>query len=55
MSPQGRLDYFIENTDKRLEKIEAKLEQLINFRMLLLGGAAVVSGIVSFICLYFGK
>lgn len=44
--------YFIKRTDERLANIEAKLEQLISFRTLLLGLSAVVSTIVSWAITY---
>lgn len=49
------LRYFIAATDTRLKSIEHKLEQLISFRMFLLGGAAVVSALVSAGIIIFGK
>lgn len=43
------LHYFIEETNKRFDKIDTKLDQLITFRLMLLGGAAVVSTAISFL------
>lgn len=39
--------YFIERTDKRLDDIENKIDQLISFRWMLLGMATAISSIVS--------
>jgi len=39
--------YFIEQTNDRFDKIDKKLDQLITFRLMLLGGAAALSAIVS--------
>lgn len=48
------LAYFIEETNKRFDKIDRKLDELISFRLMLLGGAAALSAIVSLlIAIYF--
>lgn len=47
MNDNHKFDYFIEETNKRFDKIDRKLEELINFRMMLLGGAFAISAIVS--------
>lgn len=39
------VEYFVKRTDERLSNIESKLDQLIGFRWMLLGAAAVVSAI----------
>ena len=44
-----KFDYFIDQANKRFDKIDQKLEELISFRLMLLGGAAVVSTIVSLV------
>ena len=49
MSDEKLLQYFIETTNQRLTEIDKKLDLLINFRIMLVTGAAVVSGIVSLI------
>ena len=46
---EEKLDYFINSTDKRLERIEDKLEQLIGFRAWLLGICAAISAIIGII------
>lgn len=48
----GLMHYHIEQTNDRLKNIEEKLEQLINFRMMLFGGAATISAIISLIFVY---
>jgi hypothetical protein len=48
-------DYFIEQTNRRFDKIEEKLDQLITFRLMLLGGAATLSAVVSFLVAIFLK
>jgi hypothetical protein len=40
---------------KRLDKIDSKLEKLISFRLMLIGGAAAVSAIISAAMIYLGK
>ena len=53
------VDYFIEHTNVRLEKIETKLDSVLEFRWMILGGAVVFSGIFSVltagILTYLGK
>jgi hypothetical protein len=44
-----KLDYFIEQTNRKLDKIDHQLEELINFRLILIGSAATVSVIFSVI------
>jgi hypothetical protein len=43
MNDERVLDYI----DKRLERLEAKVDVLISFRLILIGGSAVVSAFVS--------
>lgn len=43
------LDYFIEHTDERFNKLEQKLDELIEFRYQIIGGSAVVAGIISLV------
>lgn len=38
-----KFDYFIDQTNKRLEAMDKKLDQLITFRLMLIGGSAVIS------------
>jgi hypothetical protein len=47
MSDDKLLQYFIDSTNERLDKIEEKLDLLISFRIMLLGAAAVVSTVVA--------
>lgn len=49
------LNYFIEQTNKRFDKVEEKLDQLITFRLMLLGGAVTLSAVVSFLVTIFLK
>jgi len=44
---EDKINYFIDKTDDRLQRIEAKLDEVIKFKWQILGGAAVVSFIVS--------
>jgi hypothetical protein len=41
------LDYYIEHTDKRFEKVHEKLDTLLRFRWMLIGAALAISGTVS--------
>lgn len=45
----GKFEYFIHQTNRRLDKIDGKLEQLIGFRWLLIGISLGVSAIISFV------
>ena len=40
-------EYFIEETNKRLERIEDKLDTLLEFKWQIIGGSLVVSGLVA--------
>lgn len=42
-----KLDYFIDQTNDRLGKIDAKLDQLISFRVMLIGISITVSSVIS--------
>lgn len=42
-----KLNYFIDQTNKRLDAIEGKLDQLISFRVMLIGASITVSGLIS--------
>lgn len=44
-----KFDYFIERTEKDLDEIKRKLDQLWSFRLLLLGASAAISAIFSII------
>lgn len=58
MSEKTKLDYFIERTEKDLDHIRAKVDKLWEFRLLLLGGSAVVSiiftGVFNLLLAYMG-
>ncbi len=49
MEQQDKISYFIEQTNKKLEQIEAKVDKLITFRVLLIGASLGVSVLASFI------
>lgn len=42
-----KFEYFIDETNKRFDKIDKKLDELISFRLMLLGGAATIATIIS--------
>jgi uncharacterized membrane protein YadS len=44
---EDKVEYFIEETNRRLEAIEAKLDRLISFRVMLLGASMTISAFVS--------
>ncbi len=53
---ESKISYFIDETNKKfdelkidMKEIRTDLRTLISFRYLLIGGAAAVSGLVSFI------
>jgi hypothetical protein len=51
-----KFEYFMGETNKRLDGIEDKLDQLITFRMMLIGASVAVSAIVSIgITIVFGR
>lgn len=43
-----KFEYFIEQTNLRLDRIDGKLEQLITFRLVLIGASVGISGLFSF-------
>lgn len=47
MSHDELRDYFIEHTNKRLESIDEKLDQLIKFKWQIIGGAGILSLVVT--------
>lgn len=50
------LKYFMERTDQDLKEIKSDLKRLFGFRMMLMGGAAVISALISFIVIMiFGR
>jgi len=50
-----KLDYFIERTDERLRRIETKIEQLISFKIMLLGLAATFGAIAGMVVEFIKK
>lgn len=42
------LDYFIKRTDERFDQLEEKIDTLIKFKWQIIGGAAIVSLMVTF-------
>lgn len=52
MSEHDKLEYFIARTDSRLSHIESKLDQVLAFKFMILGGSGLVSVIVSLVCIY---
>jgi len=42
-------DYFIEQTNGRLERIEGKLDTVLEFRWQIIGGAVVASAFVGLV------
>lgn len=49
MSNEEKYEYFIAQTNVRLEKMDEKLDQLISFRFMLIGASMAVSAMVSLI------
>lgn len=37
------MDYFIDKTDKRFDKLEKKLDEIIQFRWQIVGGAGLLT------------
>lgn len=53
---KNKIDYFIERTDHRFDRMESKIDKLITFRAMLYGGSAVVSALVAAaMIIIFGK
>lgn len=54
----NKYDYFMKRTEEDLDYIKVRLDKLWDFRLLLLGGSFVVSGLcsalVSVAYIYFG-
>lgn len=56
MGERELLEYFIQETNKRFDKIDNSLEKLSGFRMMAVGGMIVISTLVSVaISILFGK
>jgi tetrahydromethanopterin S-methyltransferase subunit G len=50
------IEYFIEHTDERFEKLERKIDTVVAFRWQIIGGSVVISTLFSLvIAVYFGK
>lgn len=47
MPSDDLIKYYIEQSDKRFSQIDKKLDKLISFRVMLIGAAAGISGLVS--------
>lgn len=43
------VEYFIQSTDKRFDKIERKIDDLSNFKWKLIGGASAISTIITLV------
>ena len=54
-----KFNYFMEQTNQRFDKIDDKLDQLISFRIMLIGASVAVSTIfslvITFITLFLTK
>lgn len=48
-----QMDYFVERTDSRLEQIENKIDSLLAFKFLILGGSGVVTVMINLLFLFF--
>jgi len=44
---ESKFNYFVDQTNQRLDKIDEKLEQLISFRIMLIGASMAISTIFS--------
>lgn len=47
MPDRELLDYFIQHTDVRFEKVHEKLDILLKFRWMLIGASMAISGTIS--------
>ena len=47
MEDKDLLNYFIKETNKRFDKVDQKLDQLLEFKWRVVGGAIVVSVILT--------
>jgi len=52
---EDKINYFIDKTDDRLQRIEAKLDEVIKFKWQILGGTAVLSFVISSLIALFLK
>lgn len=56
MSDDELLRYFMKETNKSLAEIKSDVKSLLAFRMMLLGGAAIVSAVTSYaVIIMFGR
>jgi hypothetical protein len=44
---ERKFDYFVEQTNHRLDKIDEKLDQLISFRVMMIGASMAVATLFS--------
>jgi len=40
------MDYFVERTDERFDKLESKIDRLLEFKWQIIGGATALSAFV---------
>lgn len=55
MTKDDKFEYFMEKTDQSLEKIEAKVDNLMSFKFMLIGASGLASFIINLVFLYFEK
>jgi hypothetical protein len=46
MSQEKLIEYFIQQTDIRLERMESKVDKLLQFKWQIIGGSVAVSTVV---------
>ena len=51
MTDKKLMDYYIDHTNQRLDKIEEKLDKVLSFRWQIIGGAASISFFISLIAI----
>lgn len=55
---EGLVKYFIEETNKKFERLEGKVDQILKFKWQIIGGSLVVSVVcslaISLAYIYFG-
>lgn len=49
MASDDLVKYFIDHSNERFDRIEEKVDKLITFRLVLIGSAVGISGLVSII------
>lgn len=55
MTKDDKFEYFLEETNKRLDKIDSKLDDLFAFKFKLIGASAILSLLINAVFLYFEK